>query len=204
MKEGILFQFYGTKKTKRIVNNESSEIIRMFNDSFDDLVPSTKGVTYYPENLRAQIDEINEWVYNTVNNGVYKCGFATSQAAYNESIGPLFKSLDRLEEILSKHEFLVGETFTEADIRLWTTIIRFDPVYHTHFKTNLKSIGSDYPNILRWARQIYQMPKIADTVNMDHIKHHYYESHKQVNPSGIVPVNNGPDLAHPIIKPKNA
>jgi len=204
MKEGILFLFYGTKKTQTIVNNESSEIIRMLNDAFDDFVPSTKGVTYYPENLRAQIDEINEWVYDTVNNGVYKCGFATAQAAYNDAIEPLFKSLDRLEEILSKHEFLVGDTFTEADIRLWTTIIRFDPVYHTHFKTNKKSITHDYPNILRWARQIYQMPKIADTVNMNHIKHHYYESHKQVNPHSIVPVNNGPDLAHPIIKPKSA
>ncbi|CAB4483027.1 glutathione S-transferase omega-like 2 [Rhizophagus irregularis DAOM 181602=DAOM 197198] len=191
------------KKTQTIVNNESSEIIRIFNDAFDDFTPETKGVTYYPENLRTQIDEINEWVYDTVNNGVYKCGFATTQEAYNRNIEPLFKSLDRLEGILSKNEFLVGNTFTEADIRLWTTIIRFDPVYHTHFKTNKKTIAHDYPNILRWARQIYQMPKISDTVNMYHIKHHYFESHKQINPTGIVPINNGPDLAQPIIESKN-
>ncbi|CAI2188943.1 4952_t:CDS:2, partial [Funneliformis geosporum] len=192
------------KKTQTIVNNESSEIIRIFNDAFDDFTPAAKGKTYYPEHLRAQIDEINEWIYDTVNNGVYKCGFATTQDAYNRHIEPLFKSLDRIEEILSKHEFLVGDTFTEADIRLWTTIVRFDPVYHTHFKTNKKTIAHDYPNILRWTRQIYQFPKIADTVNMHHIKHHYFESHKQVNPTGIVPINDGPDLAHPIIKTKNA
>ncbi|RHZ43812.1 hypothetical protein Glove_853g14 [Diversispora epigaea] len=187
------------KKLKKIVNNESSEIIRMLNDGFDDFVPETKGLTFYPENLRSQIDDINEWVYDTVNNGVYKCGFAASQAAYDKNITPLFNSLDRLEEILSKNKFLVGSTLTEADIRLWTTIIRFDPVYHTHFKCNLKSIEYNYPHLLNWARRIYQMPKIASTVNMHHIKHHYFESHKQINPTGIVPIRNGPDLGLPVI-----
>ncbi|RUS31610.1 hypothetical protein BC938DRAFT_477454 [Jimgerdemannia flammicorona] len=142
------------KKHSTIVNNESSEIIRMFNTVFDDVVPQTRGLTYYPEHLRPEIDSINEWIYDTVNNGVYKCGFATTQAAYEKNVVPLFKSLDRLEEILSKNEFLVANTFTEADIRLWTTIVRFDPVYHGHFKCNVKSIEKDYPNILRWARQV--------------------------------------------------
>nr|CAG8524330.1 11414_t:CDS:2 [Entrophospora candida] len=182
------------KKSSTIVNNESSEIIRMLNEEFDDLIPDDKkGINFYPENLRSQIDEVNDWVYDTVNNGVYKCGFATSQEAYNRHIEPLFKSLDRIEDILSKNDFLVGNTLTEADIRLWTTIIRFDPVYHTHFKTNLKTISKDYPNILQWAR-------LADTVNMHHIKHHYFESHKQINPTGIVPINN--DLSKPIIGSK--
>jgi len=182
-----------------IVNNESSEIIRIFNEAFDEFLPEEKkGVTFYPEHLRGEIDSINEWIYDTVNNGVYKCGFATTQEAYDRNVYPLFQSLDRLEDILSKNEWLVGNTFTEADIRLWTTIIRFDPVYHGHFKTNLKSIEKDYPNILRWARKIYQKPKAADTVNMHHIKHHYYESHRQINPVGLVPVSDGPDLSKPI------
>ncbi|CAG8757677.1 3706_t:CDS:2, partial [Racocetra persica] len=180
------------KKLQTIVNNESSEIIRMFNDAFDEFVPETKGKTFYQKHLESEIDNINSWIYDKINNGVYKCGFATTQDAYNNHIGNLFEALDNVEDILSKNEFLVGNTFTEADIRLWTTIIRFDPVYHTHFKTNLKSIKCDYPNILRWARQIYKMPKIADTVNMTHIKNHYFRSHKQINPYGIVPVCNGP------------
>ncbi|RUS31609.1 hypothetical protein BC938DRAFT_477454 [Jimgerdemannia flammicorona] len=188
------------KKHSTIVNNESSEIIRMFNTVFDDVVPQTRGLTYYPEHLRPEIDSINEWIYDTVNNGVYKCGFATTQAAYEKNVVPLFKSLDRLEEILSKNEFLVANTFTEADIRLWTTIVRFDPVYHGHFKCNVKSIEKDYPNILRWARQIYQMPHVAGTFNLTHIKRHYYMSHRQVNPTQVVPYGNGPDLAHPVIK----
>ncbi|KAF0556684.1 glutathione S-transferase omega-like 2 [Gigaspora margarita] len=182
------------KKLQTIVNNESSEIIRIFNDAFDDFVPETKGITFYPKHLANEIDSVNDWVYDKINNGVYKCGFATTQDAYMNHIGPLFKALDDVEAILSKNQFLVGNTLTEADIRLWTTVIRFDPVYHTHFKTNLKSIKYDYPNILRWARQIYKTPKIADTVNMTHIKNHYYKSHKQINPHGIVPAYNGPDL----------
>ncbi|CAG8459202.1 7347_t:CDS:10 [Ambispora gerdemannii] len=191
------------KKLGTIVNNESSEIIRMFNEVFDDYLPdATKGITYYPEHLRAEIDAINEWVYDTVNNGVYKAGFATTQQActYEQNAHKIFESLDRLEDILSTNEFLVGGVLTEADIRLWTTIIRFDPVYHGHFKANLKSIEKDYPNLLRWARQIYQIPKIADTVNMHHIKNHYYQSHKQINPTGVVPIGNGPDLSKPVIK----
>ncbi|CAG8485161.1 3387_t:CDS:2 [Paraglomus occultum] len=184
------------KKLGTIVNNESSEIIRMFNATFDDFVPEhAKNLTFYPKHLKSEIDNINEWVYDTVNNGVYKSGFATTQEAYEKNVVPLFESLDRLEKILSEHDFLVGDTFTEADIRLWTTIVRFDPVYHGHFKCNAKSIEKDYPNILRWARRIYQMPKVAQTVNMHHIKYHYYGSHKNINPTGIVPIGNGPDLS---------
>lgn len=189
------------KKNATIVSNESSEIIRMFNEEFNDYIDEDKkSLNYYPENLRKDIDELNEWVYDTVNNGVYKSGFATKQAAYENHVYPLFKSLDRIEKILAENEYLVAGTFTEADIRLWTTIVRFDPVYVGHFKCNLKTIEKDYPNILRWARQIYQKPGVADTVNMHHIKHHYYESHSQINPTGVVPVSNGPDLTQPIIK----
>ncbi|KAM3581570.1 S-glutathionyl-(chloro)hydroquinone reductase [Umbelopsis sp. WA50703] len=189
------------KKNATIVSNESSEIIRMFNEEFNEHIDEDKkSLNYYPENLRSEIDSINEWVYDTVNNGVYKSGFATTQAAYEKNVYPLFESLDRLEKILAENEYLVAGTFTEADIRLWTTIVRFDPVYVGHFKCNLKTIEKDYPNILRWARQIYQKPGVADTVNMHHIKHHYYESHSQINPTGVVPVSNGPDLTKPIIK----
>ncbi|KAG0083366.1 S-glutathionyl-(chloro)hydroquinone reductase [Podila epicladia] len=185
------------KKTQTIVNNESSEIIRMLNECFDKLVPEKAGLSFYPENLRGEIDAVNEWVYDTINNGVYKSGFATTQAAYDNHVHPLFKSLDRVEEILSKSDYLVGNTLTEADIRLWTTIIRFDPVYHGHFKCNIKSIEKDYPNILKHARRIYQLPGIAETVDMYHIKHHYYASHLQINPTGIVPAGTGPNLAEP-------
>ncbi|KAF9340265.1 S-glutathionyl-(chloro)hydroquinone reductase [Linnemannia elongata] len=172
------------KKTQTIVNNESSEIIRMLNTAFDTLT---------------EIDAINEWIYDTVNNGVYKSGFATTQTAYENNVYPLFKSLDRIEDILSKADYLVGNTLTEADLRLWTTIVRFDPVYHGHFKCNIKGIEKDYPNILKWTRRIYQMPKVAETVNMEHIKKHYYQSHLQINPTGVVPAGNGPNLAEPVI-----
>ncbi|OAD70683.1 hypothetical protein PHYBLDRAFT_126467 [Phycomyces blakesleeanus NRRL 1555(-)] len=183
------------KKHNTIVNNESSEIIRMFNTAFNHFLPAEKAkLNYYPEELQSDIDSTNEWVYDTVNNGVYKSGFATTQTAYENHVFPLFKSLDRLEKILSENKFLVKNTFTEADIRLWTTIIRFDPVYHGHFKCNIKSIQHDYPHILAWARRIYQMEGVSDTVNMVHIKRHYYMSHLQINPTGIVPVGNGPDL----------
>ncbi|KAK9711907.1 S-glutathionyl-(chloro)hydroquinone reductase [Basidiobolus ranarum] len=189
------------KKLETIVNNESSEIIRIFNSAFDEFVPEhAKGVSYYPEKLRKEIDDINEWIYDTVNNGVYKSGFATTQEAYEKNCVNVFSSLDKIEKILSEHEFLVGETFTEADIRLWTTIIRFDPVYHGHFKCNIKSIEKDYPHILRWARQIYQLPNIKETVNMEHIKKHYYMSHININPTQVVPLGNGPDLENPVIK----
>ncbi|KAJ2724658.1 S-glutathionyl-(chloro)hydroquinone reductase [Coemansia sp. Benny D115] len=190
------------KKKQTIVNNESSEIIRMFNTAFDDLVdPEYRGVTFYPEDLRSQIDDVNEWVYDTVNNGVYKSGFATAQGAYEKNCLALFESLDRIEKMLATSEFLVGSRLTEADLRLFTTIVRFDPVYHGHFKCNLKQIATGYPNILRWTRMIYQLPGIAETVNMEHIKKHYYMSHTQINPTQVVPLSNGPDLAHPKVTP---
>ncbi|KXN74670.1 glutathione S-transferase omega-like 2 [Conidiobolus coronatus NRRL 28638] len=187
------------KKLNTIVNNESSEIIRMFNNAFDSILPKeVQGVDFYPQELRSEIDQINEWIYNDINNGVYKSGFATTQEAYENNVYPLFKSLDRVEDILSKNKYLVGGKLTEADIRLWTTIVRFDPVYHGHFKCNLKSITHDYPHILNWARRIYQLPNIAETVNMEHIKKHYYMSHKQINPTQVVPISNGPDLTAPV------
>ncbi|KAG0045448.1 hypothetical protein BGZ83_009347 [Gryganskiella cystojenkinii] len=185
------------KKTNTIVNNESSEIIRMFNSAFDRLVPETAGINYYPEHLRHEIDSVNEWVYDTVNNGVYKSGFATTQEAYEKNVYPLFQSLDRIEGILSKADYLVGNTLTEADVRLWPTIVRFDPVYHGHFKCNIKSIQKDYPNILRWARRIYQKPKVADTVKMKFIKDGYYKSQISINPTRVVPAGMGPNLAEP-------
>ncbi|RKP27515.1 glutathione transferase [Syncephalis pseudoplumigaleata] len=188
------------KKTQTIVNNESSEIIRMLNTEFNEFAAEKCDIDLYPQALRAQIDEINTWIYDTVNNGVYKSGFATTQQAYENHCGPLFESLDRIETILAKNEFLLGSQLTEADIRLWTTIIRFDPVYHGHFKCNIKSIEKDYPHILRWARQLYQLPNVAGTVNMTHIKRHYYMSHRQINPTGVVPLGNGPDLSVPIGK----
>ncbi|KAI8374680.1 glutathione S-transferase [Radiomyces spectabilis] len=187
------------KKLNTIVNNESSEIIRMFNTAFNKfLSEDKKALTFYPEDLQKDIDEINDWIYNDINNGVYKSGFATTQEAYEKNVVPLFKSLDRVEEILSKNEFLVGKRFTEADIRLWTTIVRFDPVYHGHFKCNIKGIEKDYPHILKWARKIYQMPNVAGTVNLEHIKKHYYMSHRQINPTQVVPMGNGPDLSVPV------
>lgn len=186
-------------KLKTIVNNESSEIIRMFNYAFDDF-SSKPGQSYYPDHLRTKIDAINEWIYDDINNGVYKTGFAGKQEVYEKHCRKVFESLDKVEKILEENEFLVDNTFTEADIRLFTTVARFDPVYTCHFKCNLKSIEHDYPNILRWARQVYQMPSVAATVNMKHIKAHYYLSHLNINPSQLIPLSNGPDLANPIIK----
>ncbi|KAJ3187397.1 S-glutathionyl-(chloro)hydroquinone reductase [Gaertneriomyces sp. JEL0708] len=184
-------------KQNTIVNNESSEIIRFLNTAFDEW-SSAPGLTFYPPDLAGQIDETNQWVYDTINNGVYKAGFATTQAAYESSVKPLFTSLERVESILSKNKWLVGDRFTEADIRLWTTIVRFDPVYHTHFKCTEATITHSYPNILKWLRRIHQMPKISDTVNMEHIKRHYYMSHIQINPTRVVPTWDGPDLTVPV------
>ncbi|KAL7747543.1 S-glutathionyl-(chloro)hydroquinone reductase [Sorochytrium milnesiophthora] len=184
------------KKTSTIVNNESAEIMRMLNSTFDQY-SSRPGVTLYPEDLRAEIDGVNEWIYNDINNGVYKAGFATAQEAYEKACHQLFVSLDRVEEMLSKPgvRFLVGNRFTEADVRLFTTILRFDPVYHGHFKCNLRTITSSYPALLRWLRTVYQLHSgISGSVNMFHIKHHYYMSHIQVNPTQIVPLYDGPDL----------
>ena len=172
------------KKSKTIVSNESSEIIRMLNNAFDDL--GAKPVDYYPKEFRLEIDEINKRVYSSLNNGVYKCGFATTQAAYEEALIPLFDTLDWLEDKLSSNRFLVGSFITEADWRLFTTLVRFDPVYVGHFKCNIRRL-MDYPNLSGYVRDLYQVPGVAETVNMQHIKKHYYGSHETINPTRIIP-----------------
>ncbi|MEQ8306437.1 MAG: glutathione S-transferase family protein [Hoeflea sp.] len=177
------------KKTGTVVSNESAEIIRMFNSEFDAIAKPSPD--FYPEELRDGIDEINSPIYDNVNNGVYKSGFATTQEAYEEHVTELFDTLDMLEERLTENRYLMGDTRTEADWRLFTTLIRFDPVYVVHFKCNVRRIA-DYPALSGYLRELFQMPGIADTVNMMHIKHHYYGSHKNINPTGIVPV--GPEL----------
>jgi len=173
------------KMTRAVVNNESSEIIRMLNSAFDAFTDVR--TDYYPVELRAEIDRINAIVYETVNNGVYRSGFATSQAAYEEAARALFATLDQLEELLSRQRYLVGRQITETDWRLFTTLVRFDAVYYSHFKCNLRRIV-DYPNLGNYLRDLYQVPGVADTVNLDHIKRHYYGSHRNVNPTGIVPI----------------
>ncbi|PLW77978.1 glutathione S-transferase family protein [Cohaesibacter celericrescens] len=177
------------KKTGTIVSNESSEIIRMFNTAFNGL--GAKAGDYYPAEHREEINAINERVYHTVNNGVYKGGFATTQAAYEEAVVPLFETLDWLEEKLSSSRYLLDYGATEADWRLFTTLIRFDPVYVGHFKCNIRTIGS-YSNLSHYVRDLYQQPGVAKTVNMAHIKNHYYASHDTINPTRIVPL--GPDI----------
>jgi putative glutathione S-transferase len=177
------------KQRRTIVNNESSEIIRMLNGEFRAHVPA--GHDYYPEPLRAQIDEINAAVYANVNNGVYRCGFAGTQEAYEAAFGRLFATLDTVEERLSRTRYLVGAALTEADWRLFTTLVRFDAVYYVHFKCNLRRIV-DYPNLDGYLRELYQVPGVAETVSLDHIKRHYYMSHRHLNPGGIVPA--GPKL----------
>ncbi|MBA3988102.1 MAG: glutathione-dependent reductase [Idiomarina sp.] len=177
------------KQRNTIVSNESAEIIRMLNSAFNDITGNHDD--YYPEELRADIDEINDFVYDNINNGVYKCGFATTQQAYEEAFDALFAALDKLEQRLAGQRYLVGGRMTEADWRLFTTLVRFDPVYVGHFKTNLKRIA-DYPNLYSYMRELYQVSGVASTVNMDHIKQHYYGSHDTINPTGVVPV--GPDL----------
>ena len=172
------------KQQKRIVNNESSEIIRMFNAAFDDLTGND--LDFYPAPLRGEIDALNERIYPAVNNGVYRAGFATSQQAYEQAFDEVFAELDRLELLLGANRYLAGEYLTEADIRLFTTLIRFDAVYYGHFKCNLRRIA-DYPNLSNWLREIYQWPGIAETVDFEHIKHHYYASHRTINPTGVVP-----------------
>ncbi len=180
------------KKHNTIVNNESSEIIRMFNTAFNELLENeTSELDFYPKVLRNEIDAINATIYKNVNNGVYRCGFANSQAAYNAAYKRLFDTLDMLEDLLSKQRYLVGEQLTEADWRLFTTLVRFDAVYYNHFKTNKKRL-TEYPNLWAFTRELYQMPNIAETVNMDHIKYHYFASHRSINPTGIVP--QGPDI----------
>jgi len=180
------------KKTQTIVNNESSEIIRMFNTSFNQFAKHPE-LHFYPEDLKKEIDEINEFVYPNINNGVYRCGFATSQEAYEEAYHNLFNALDKVEDKLSKSRYLVGNRFTEADIRLFTTLVRFDCVYVGHFKCNRQQI-KEYPNLSNYLREIYQMEGIKPTVNFFHIKHHYYGSHGTINPTRVVPV--GPNISY--------
>ena len=177
------------KEQKTIVSNESSEIIRMFNSAFEKL--GANSFDYYPSRLRVEIDEINKRIYDTLNNGVYRCGFSTTQEAYDEAIIPLFETLDWIETILDSKKYLTGDDITEADWRLFTTLIRFDPVYVGHFKCNIKRI-SDYTNISKYMLNLYNQPGIAETVNMEHIKKHYYQSHETLNPSRIVPM--GPEV----------
>ncbi|WP_111562893.1 glutathione S-transferase family protein [Rhizobium sp.] len=177
------------KKTNTIVSNESAEIIRMFNSAFDALTGST--TDFYPQDLRGEIDDLNALIYDTVNNGVYKAGFATAQDAYSESVLKLFETLDMLEDRLGKGRYLLGDRLTEADWRLFTTLVRFDPVYVGHFKCNVRRIA-DYPNLSAYLRDLYQTSGIKETVDFRHIKDHYYRSHKTINPTGIVPV--GPEL----------
>lgn len=172
------------KQLDRIVSNESSEIIRMFNSAFDDLTGNH--LDLYPEPLRSEIDRLNDRIYPAVNNGVYRAGFATSQGAYEEAFDEVFAELDALEKLLSEKRYLAGEYLTEADVRLFTTLIRFDAVYHGHFKCNLRRIA-DYPNLSNWLREMYQLPGVAETVDFEHIKHHYYASHATINPTGVVP-----------------
>lgn len=181
-------------KDRTIVNNESSEIIRMFNRAFDGL--GAKPGDYYPADLAGEIDAVNARVYDTVNNGVYKAGFATSQDAYEEAVVPLFESLDWLEDRLSRRRYLVGDRLTEADIRLLTTLIRFDAIYVGHFKCNIRRLV-DYPSLWAYTRDLAQRPEIRGTINMEHAKRHYYESHRSLNPSGIVPIGPRIDWQEP-------
>ncbi|MEP3631356.1 MAG: glutathione S-transferase family protein [Hyphomicrobiales bacterium] len=186
------------KETSTIVSNESSEIIRMINDGFRDL--SALKHDFYPASMRGEIDAVNERVYHDINNGVYKSGFATTQQAYEDAVTRLFDALDFVENLLSKQDYLAGDVLTEADWRLFTTLVRFDPVYVGHFKCNLKRIA-DYPNLSNYLRALYQVDGVAGTVNMDHIKRHYYESHATVNPTGIVPKGPEMDLLSPHNRP---
>ncbi len=180
------------KQRNTMVSNESAEIIRMFNSAFDEVGASDGD--YYPEALREDINTVNERIYNTVNNGVYRSGFATTQDAYEEAVVPLFDTLDWLEARLSQSRYVLGDQVTEADWRLFTTLIRFDPVYHGHFKCNLKQI-KDYPNLWAYTRELYQWPGVAETINFEHIKHHYYVSHDMINPTQVVPLGPKLDLA---------
>ena len=174
------------KKAKRIVNNESAEIIRMLYTAFDDLIADEyKKVDLLPKDLESKIDEVNEWTYNDINNGVYKSGFASTQEAYEKAVTQLFKSLDRVEEHLSSSPgpYYWGDKITETDVRLYTTIIRFDPVYVQHFKCNIRDIRSGYPALHKWVRKLYwDVPAFKDTTQFEHIKKHYTKSHKQINP----------------------
>ncbi|GAB7529620.1 glutathione S-transferase family protein [Pseudomonas sp. 3A(2025)] len=172
------------KQLKRIVSNESAEIIRMFNSAFNELTGNH--LDLYPQFLRSDIDALNEQIYPAVNNGVYLAGFATSQGAYEKAFDAVFAKLDELEILLGEKRYLAGEYLTESDVRLFTTLVRFDAVYHGHFKCNLRRLN-EYLNLSNWLRELYQWPGVAQTVDFEHIKHHYYASHRTINPTGIVP-----------------
>lgn len=178
------------KREQRIVNNESAEIIRIMNGAWNHLTDNH--ADYYPEALRSEIDEVNQFVYRKINNGVYRCGFATRQQAYESAFDSLFAALDEIDARLAKQAYLVGDSLTEADIRLYTTLVRFDAVYFGHFKCNKQQL-SDYPHIQRYLERLYAMPAFKDTTHFDHIKTHYYVSHRTINPTGIVP--KGPELS---------
>lgn len=182
------------KEQETIVSNESSEIIRMFNSAFDGITGNTDD--YWPAEMRNAIEEVNARIYDTLNNGVYKSGFATTQAAYDAAVHPLFDTLDWLEARLADNRYLMGDRLTEADWRLFTTLIRFDPVYHLHFKCNRRRL-IDYPNLWAYTRELYQMPGVAETVDMDHIVRHYHYSHESINPHRIVPINPVLDYLEP-------
>lgn len=182
------------KHQNRPVSNESAEIIRMFNSAFDGV--GARAGDYYPQALRTEIDSLNARVYDRVNNGVYKAGFATTQEAYEQAVFPLFEALDELDQRLSQQRYLLGEQITEADWRLFTTLVRFDAVYHGHFKCNLRRIN-DYPHLAGYVRELYQWPGVAETVNLKHIKEHYYRSHDTINPTGVVPAGPALDFDQP-------
>ena len=177
-------------KEKTIVSNESSEIIEMFNSRFNELAENP-GLDLAPEHLQAAMDEVNPWIYKGINNGVYSCGFAKTQEAYDEAVGNLFNSLDKLEAHLEGKKYLTGDTLTLSDIRLFVTLVRFDEVYVVYFKTDVKKI-SEYPNIFKYCCEMWKVPGIKETTNMEHIKKHYYTSHAHLNPFAIVP--RGPDF----------
>lgn len=177
------------KQQRRVVSNESADIVRMFNSAFDAI--GAQPGDYYPAALRAEIDQIEERIYRSLNNGVYRAGFARSQPAYEEAVRQVFAQLDELEGRLARQRYLFGDRFTEADVRLFVTLVRFDAAYHGHFKCNLRRL-IDYPTLWAYTRDIYQKVPIRGTVHLDHIKHHYYESHPALDPTGIVPV--GPEL----------
>ena len=182
-------------KENRAVNNESAEIVRMLNSEFDEHAENP-GLDLYPEELRDEIDALNERIYSSINNGVYRTGFATTQEAYEESFIDLFEALDWVDDILGNKRYLTGDTITEADWRLFVTLVRFDAVYYSHFKCNQRRIA-DYDNLSGYLRDLYQQPGIADTVNFDHIKRHYYRTHPQINPTRIVPMGPVLDLDSP-------
>lgn len=183
------------EKLKTIVSNESSDIIRMLNTEFNDIAKNAN-LDLYPSHMQATIDEVNEWVYDMINNGVYKCGFATKQGPYDEAVAKLYQALDKCEEILSKQRYICGNALTEADVRLFVTLIRFDEVYAVHFKCN-KKLLREYPNLFNYTKDIYQIPGMSSTVNVEHIKKHYYGSHPTINPYGIIPAGPNIDYSSP-------